>query len=366
MAGQSPLQYSLGQQAPARIAVLRVLQLGDMLCAIPALRALRRGAPRAHITLIGMPWANILAERFHRYIDDFMSFPGYPGFPEQEPDIAALPRFLSEAQDRRFDLAIQMHGSGPLANPLTVMLGAARCAGYFVAGQYCPDAQLFLPWRESEPEVLRWIRLVTALGAAADGLHLEFPLSGADFRRLQQCRESLPAARTYACIHPGARLSSRRWPTARFAYVADGLAEEGLQIVLTGTAEEAALTAEVAHHMHASAWDLAGRTDLGSLAALVAGARLVISNDTGISHIAAAMKTPSVVVSCGSDPERWAPGDALRHRVIFEPVSCRPCMHVHCPLGHPCALGISPERVLSQARALNAEVQQQSAISVPL
>jgi len=104
--------------------------------------------------------------------------------------------------------------------------------------------------------------------------------------------------------------------------------------------------------MRQAALDLAGRTTLGGLAALIARARLLVSNDTGVSHIAAAMRTPSVIVACGSDPRRWAPLDCELHRVLAHDVKCRPCGHGECPIGHPCALGVSAGQVLHETRSL--------------
>jgi ADP-heptose:LPS heptosyltransferase len=78
----------------------------------------------------------------------------------------------------------------------------------------------------------------------------------------------------------------------------------------------------------------------------VAKARLVVCNDTGISHVAAALRTPSVVVASGSDPRRWAPLNRELHRVLWHDVPCRPCAYAECPTGHECALGVTVRDVL--------------------
>src|ERR671922_2960957 len=90
--------------APRRVAVLRALKLGDLLCAVPALRSLRAGLPDAAVTLIGLGWARQLVDRFDRYLDDFLELPGFPGLPEEPPDVRALPAMLAEAHARDFDL----------------------------------------------------------------------------------------------------------------------------------------------------------------------------------------------------------------------------------------------------------------------
>lgn len=339
--------------APRNIAVLRALQLGDMLCAVPALRALRAASPDARVTLIGLPWARELAARFSRYVDDFIEFPGFPGLPERECDPRAFAAFLADAQDRRFDLALQLHGDGRLSNAVTALLGARHCAGFYPRGSGCPDPLRFLPWEPREHEVLRGLRLLERLGVPGAGIELELPIDEVDKAELARLAQAF-RFRPGQCVvvHPGAQLASRRWPAERFARVADALAAEGHAVVLTGTAGEAALTCAVAGAMRARAVDLTGRTSLGALAALVSRARLLVCNDTGVSHVAAATRTPSVVISCGADTARWAPLDPARHRVLAYEIACRPCGYATCPYGHECAHGVEPDAVIAEARAL--------------
>lgn len=339
-----------------RIAVFRALQLGDMLCAVPALRALRAGEPTAHITLIGLPWAAAFAQRFDRYIDDFMPFPGASGFPEQAPGEAQLADFYRAAQLHNFDLAIQLHGSGTYSNAVVAALGASATAGFAPdAGKAASSAGGWTRWPESLPEVERYVQLMTHLGYPSQGTTLEFPLERSereDWRML--CRSQGIEQDSYVCIHPGARMQSRRWPSSRFAAVANQLAGQGWRIVLTGTAEEASLAKEFARHMDYPFVDLCGRTSLGVLAACIADSRLLICNDTGVSHIAAAMGAASLVVACGSEVARWAPLNRQLHTVIADYPPCRPCMFDICPYTHSCALAIDAQQVANAAvRRLN-------------
>jgi ADP-heptose:LPS heptosyltransferase len=334
-----------------KIAVLRALQLGDMLCATPALRALHAEYPAARITLVGLPWAREFAARLRRYVFDFLEFPGSPGLAEMPADLQEIAKFLGKTKSAGFDLLLQMHGSGEITNPLAVLMGARRTAGFYRAGRYCPDPERYVEWRDEEHEVLRYLRLMERLGAPARGSALEFPLHEADWA--QWTGIGLERGR-YAIVHPGSQLPSRRWPAERFAQVADALAKQGLQVVLTGTQAERDIVSNVKRRMRLPSLDLAGMTSLGCLAALVARARLVVANDTGISHIAAALKAPSVIVASGSDPRRWAPLDRGLHRVLWHPTQCRPCAHSTCPIGHPCALGVSAGQVTREALGLAA------------
>jgi ADP-heptose:LPS heptosyltransferase len=120
----------------------------------------------------------------------------------------------------------------------------------------------------------------------------------------------------YVCIHPGASVRERRWSVSRFAALARALHVRGLRVVLTGTSSEGALAHAVTEEAAVPILDLVGRTDLGALGVLLARARLLVCNDTGVSHVAAGLRTPSVVISTGDNPARWAPIDSRLHRVL--------------------------------------------------
>ncbi|WP_374672883.1 glycosyltransferase family 9 protein [Ideonella sp.] len=333
-----------------RIAVFRALMLGDLLCAVPAWRAVRAAWPSARITLVGLAWARPLAERLS-CIDDFIELPGFPGLPEVPCDVRRLPDALAQLQARRFDLALQMHGSGEVVNPLVACFGARHMAAFARPGVWRPagDEELCCAWPEQGHEIERLLALTDHLGLPRQGTSLEFPVGDDDRRALRAAWPAVDGP-AYVCVHPGSQLPSRRWDPRRFAAVADALADRGLRVVLTGSAPEAGLVADVRACMRHTPVDLCGRTDLWSLGALLERARLLVCNDTGLSHIAAALRVPSVVVSCGSDVARWAPLDTQRHRVLAEDMACRPCGHRVCPHeGHPCAQAVMPDAVLRAA-----------------
>lgn len=333
-----------------RIVVFRGLMLGDALCAVPAWRALRAACPRAEITWVGLPWAAELARRLPM-IDHFVPFPGAPGMPEREPDERAWPGFLATVRAMRFDWALQMHGSGLVSNPVVAQFGAQHMACFVPRRRSRYPADVLVPWPSRGHEIERLLTLTDALGCPRQGRDLVFPIDAADRQALVDrwpADAPAPHDAPLVVVHVGAQLPSRRWSPLRFAQVADRLAEAGHTVVLTGTDQEADVVAAVQRAMHQRAINMAGRTSLWSLGALIEHARLVVCNDTGVSHIAAALHTPSVVVSCGSEVPRWAPLDATLHPVLWQDLPCRPCAHVQCPLDHDCARAITAEAVWHQ------------------
>lgn len=305
-----------------KIGVLRALNLGDSLCIIPAVRAVRDAYPHASITLIGLPWQKKFATRFSRYFNNFISFPGWPGLPEQEFSSVKVIDFLQKIQHIQFDLILQMQGNGTFTNPMCMLLGAKKVAGLREVGKYCPDKKYFPVFKENENEILQFLHLVKeALAISAENSALEFPVTGEEhlgFEKIMKQLHLLPER--YICIHPGARNPLRRWSPKKFAAVGDTMAEAGYSILITGSEEERKITRTVNEYMRSSAIDLVeecGSVGLGELSLLVKNSVAVIANDTGISHIAAAMNTPSVVIFTPySNPQRWAPLDKKSHRYI--------------------------------------------------
>jgi ADP-heptose:LPS heptosyltransferase len=292
----------------ARVGVLRALPgVGDLLCAVPALRAVRAAHPRAGVTLLGLPAAGWFVDRFRHLVDDLLVVEGVTGIPEVAPDGRAAARFLPAARARRFDLALQLHGSGVTSNAVARRLGARRLVA--------PGVTLGYP--DHLPEVHRMLAVAAAAGCPPAGDHLELPVPAAERAAAAWL---VPGERPVACLHPGASRDENRWPPERFAALGDHLDGRGLAVALTGTAGEAPVTAAVARAMRAPVLDLAGRTGVGTLAALFARARVVVSNDTGAAHVAAAVGATSVVVfPAAGDPDRWAPLDAARHRRVTPP-----------------------------------------------
>jgi ADP-heptose:LPS heptosyltransferase len=303
------------------IAIFRALQLGDLLCSVPAIRAIRHAYPDAVITLIGLPWQQGFVKRFSRYLDGFIEFPGWPGLPERQFDVGEVMQFLRRVQEMKFDLVVQMQGNGYIVNPMCVLFGAANVAGLCRAEEFCPDEKLFPVLDGREHEVKRFLRIAEVLGASSLSPTLEFPLLPGEEQEARRMMTELSLRPgKYVCIHPGARDPNRRWEPLSFARVGNALASRGHKVLLTGSKEEGQILNEVSRLMTADSIDLVsgfGQVGIGELAYLIRESAGLVSNDTGVSHIACALRVRSVIIfSAYSDPARWAPLDGHLHRCI--------------------------------------------------
>jgi ADP-heptose:LPS heptosyltransferase len=276
--------------------MLRALGLGDFLTGVPAYRALRAAYPGHEIVLAAPSQLAPLAEL-----------------------TGAVDRVLPTGELRPVSwrgpppaVAADLHGNGPASHDLVRAVGAPVTMMYASPADPGVDGP---GWVEEEHEVARWCRLLGWWGIPADpgALLLSLP---APFPRVTGA----------AVIHPGAASGSRRWPAARFAAVARILAAWGLRVVISGNTSERTLAEQVARGAGLGPESvLAGQTDLAGLAAVVAAASVVISNDTGVAHLAVAYGTPSVTLFGPVSPALWGPpGDSRCHLILWKGSGARP------------------------------------------
>lgn len=290
-----------------KIAVFRPGYLGELLCMVPAMRALRAAYPEAEISLVSHPWALFFVRRFDFCFDRFIHFPATRGASGKYADSETLKDFISEMRDEQFDLILQLADDGEMNNELISQLGARYFAGYCKSGKQFGNP-LLITYPDHLREVRRHLSLIDHLQIPLRGEQLEFPLHEDDRKDFEDLLTPLIPGK-YICVHPGARLTADQWAPAHFATLADHCAEQGYTIVLTGNRDEADIVAEVMKHMRFPAIDLSGKTGLGALAYLVSHAFALISNCNGISHLAAALKTRSIVISLSEEFERWVPAN---------------------------------------------------------
>jgi ADP-heptose:LPS heptosyltransferase len=304
-----------------RLVVLRALGLGDLLTAVPALRALERAFPK-HRRMLAAPAA--LAP-----LTDLLGWQLVPTG-ELEP----LSRRLHRA-----DVVVNLHGRGPQSHAL-VRAARPRRAIWFHHRDVAESREA-PAWRAGEHEVRRWCRLLSESGIEADPSELSIPAP-----------EGPPPARTRGAtiVHPGAASAARRWPAERFAAVARAEALAGQNVVVTGTRDELPLAMAVAAEagLPPSAV-LAGQTDLADLARMVAAAGRVVCGDTGVAHLATALGTPSVVLFGPTSPAEWGPPPHARiHSALWSGRRGDP----HADRPNPGLLDIEPDEVIRALRSV--------------
>jgi ADP-heptose:LPS heptosyltransferase len=297
------------------IAVLRALPgVGDMLCAVPALRTLRRRYPDARIGLVGLWSSRWMLDAYPGYVDELLPIDGLPLLCPPPADVEGAMAALAEARRQRFDLAVQLHGDGSLSNLVTAMIGARHALVHHPLDRPAPEGAMAVPYPGRGHEVVRLLELVDRLGVVGEA-HLEPPDPAAQLPGAQLVAGLSVPPEGFAVIHPGASTASRRWSVAGFAAVASWLLDHDVAVVVTGTESEQELVDEIRRREPAIV-DLCGRTGVNELAGVITSARLVVTNDTGVAHLAAAVRAPSVVTFLGDDPGRWAPLDSVRHRLV--------------------------------------------------
>lgn len=354
------------------VLCIRLDAMGDVLMTTPALRALRQGREDCRLTLMTSP-AGAAAGKLVPWVDELMVYDApwmkATASRSAERDFAVIDR-LGRAG---FDAAVifTVYSQNPLPAALLCYL-----AGIPLRLAHCRENpyQLLTNWiPEPEPdrfvrhEVRRQLDLVAAVGFRADDERMSIAIPDRARRRAETCLKSygIGEARDWVVIHPGCSAPSRRYPAESYSEVARRLARDhGFRVVFTGDGSEREAVDAIRQGMGgAPALSLAGELDLAALAAMIERAPLLVANNTGPVHIAAAVGTPVVDLYALTNPQHtpWS----VPSRVLFHDVPCKYCYKSICPQGHhDCLRLVRPDDVVSAVIELLGQTEDASSESL--
>lgn len=341
---------------------IRLDTIGDVLMTTPAFRSLKESVPNRRLTLLtssaGSAISPLIPELYRTIVYDAPWLKATAARADSRPEF----EMIDYLRSFQFDGAVifTVYSQNPLPSAFlcymaNIPLRLAHC--------HENPYQLLTHWvKDPEPdagirhEVQRQLDLVAEIECRTENEHLSLHIKEVDRESVRSCLNSLPlnVDRPWVIIHPGATAASRRYPPESFAVVADQLISLGYQVVFTGSEWEAELVNHIRSLMNSSAVSLACCLSLGELAALIAIAPILISNNTGPVHIAAAVGTPVVDLYALTNPQHtpWQ----VPHRLLFHDVPCKYCYKSVCPEGHHnCLRQVSPAVIVAATCELLAE-----------
>ncbi|MFD2756076.1 lipopolysaccharide heptosyltransferase II [Comamonas terrae] len=348
------------------ILAVRLDSMGDVLMTSPALAAVRHSAPDMRLTLLTSGAGAEVASMIDAVDETLVYAAPWVGPASAAGSARSDLNLMAELAARRFDAAIIFTVCTQSALPAALLcrlagiplrLAHSRENPYALLTNWAPEQDTCIA--TARHEVQRQLDLVHHVGYETADEHLRLRYDGNDVQQMQQALAAAGGSpdRPYIVIHPGASAASRRYPADRYGVVAQALQAHGdYQVVFTGSDEEAELVAQAASRMERPPINLAGRLSLGGLAALIAGARALLCNNTGPAHLAAALGTPVAVLYALTNPQHtpWR----VPSRVLSHDVPCRNCLKSKCPqIHHDCLERIAPETVLDAVHALLAETE---------
>jgi len=365
------------------VLAVRLDSLGDVLMTTPALRAMRESAPGRRLTLLTSPSGAAAAWHVPE-VDEVITLDAPWVRNDQLHGSVATLRCLAAIESRRFDAAVIFTVYSQSALPAATLLMLAGVPLTLAHARENPY-RLLSDWvGETEPqdgirhEVRRQLDLVATVGWRTGNERLSFTCHPADVdaTRMKLATAGIDPARGYVVVHPGATAASRRYPPGQFGRTAQLIAERtGHAIVVTGGRSESTLVGTVQGSLERGRGAaFAGTLTLGELGAVIDGAKVLVTNNSGPAHVAAAVGTPVVDLYALTNPQH-TPWHVLS-RVLFHDVPCRFCQRSVCPEGHhDCLRKVTPEQVaeaaielveLARARHHNVRRLHATARVVPL
>jgi lipopolysaccharide heptosyltransferase II len=342
------------------VLCVRLDALGDVLMTTPAMRALKHSLPGRRLTVMTSVGGAAVTP-FVPEIDEVIVYDS-PWMKATEPRSDSVPEYAMAERLRRegFDAAVvcTVYSQNPLPAAFLCYLAGiplrlAHCREnpYQLLTHWVPDPE---PDRLIRHEVRRQLDLVATVGCQTTNERLSFRVPEAARFAVATLLENLGVAlhRPWVVIHPGASAPSRRYPAEGFIETARRLVlEVGCQVLFTGVGTERSLVEEIQAAIGAPTFSLVDQLGVAELAALIARAPLLISNNTAPVHIAAAVGTPVVDLYALTNPQHtpWA----VPNRVLFHDVPCKYCYKSICPTGHQeCLRGVSATDIVVAAREL--------------
>ncbi len=342
-----------------RILVIRLRALGDVLLATPAIRALREAHPDAHLAMmVRKNMAGVVEGNPH--LDEVIICD--PWYGESWSSMRKASEFLRgvrRLRRSRFDLVIDLFGN-PRSAWLTLLSGAPYRLGYDVRGRRLAynlhkerDLQRGVP--RSEVDV--HLDMVRLLGVDTKDRHLVFRMGEEHREKVRLFLQNRGIAETdeWVALTPAAKWQAKRWKPEFYGRLARLLAEEGIRVVVLWGPGERKLAEDVAE----AGGDLASvapETDLKELGALVEASSMLIGTDSGVTHLADAVDTPSVVIYGPTDPRVWHAENTERHVALrADELDCLVCNRKQCET-HECMEHLTPERVMDTVTRLRARL----------
>ncbi len=314
-------------QRVRRVLVVRLRSIGDSVLATPALDSLRRFLPHAQIDILLEDWVAPLLEGFDA-VDHIIKV--------ERGSLRSRTRAALALRAARYDVAYNLHG-GTTATLLMRAAGARQRVGY-ASYQYkrlynhLAPASAELWGREKTHSVEQQLALLGWTGVPVSDrppTRLVVTTTAAASIATRLRAAGIDQTTSFALIHPAAAFDSKQWATENFARVAEHLHERGLTVIAIAAPNEAGLLAQL---VKTAATPITFFTDLAlpEITALAARARLFVGNDSGIAHIAAAMRAPSVVIFGSSNVAHWRPWATAPAVVVREEMPCAPCPGYTC------------------------------------
>ena len=318
--------------------------VGDAVLAIPALRAVRERFPQAEITLLVRPWVAGLFSSAS-YIDRLWS--------ETKPTtLKKWIRLTRDIRGQKFDVALLLPNS--FESALMMFMGRVRQRiGYATDGRRWLLTDPIAKASEPRHQIHYYLELANVLSAVTDHpcIRIEATVSERDSARQLLAENTIPANEPFLVLNPGAAYgSAKRWHQERFAKVAECLAQEmGLQVAIIGSEAERVIAEQIRELMTTRTAVLNGKTSLETLIGVLAESRLVITNDSGPMHIAAALGIPTVAIFGSTDETATGPYGS-HTRIVKHSVECSPCLLRECPIDHRCMNAVTVDEVYRAAK----------------